>query len=85
VVDTGSGMNEATMARIFEPFFTTYFIGRGMGLCAVRGIVKGHKGYLRVTSKPGKGSTFEALFPALPEHPNGQAAASAASAKTVSS
>ncbi len=76
VIDTGSGINEQTLARILEPFFTTRFIGRGLGLCAVRGIVRAHKGFLHVESKLGKGSTFEALFPPIHEEKaNGKAAA----------
>ena len=62
-------MNEETAARIFEPFFTTRFMGRGLGLSAAQGIVKGHKGAVRVRSKPGQGSTFRALFPASPPRP----------------
>ena len=67
VHDTGTGMDEATLARIFEPFFTTKYIGRGLGLSAMLGIVHGHKGFLKVTSSPGKGSTFQVFFPALSE------------------
>jgi PAS domain S-box-containing protein len=69
VHDTGCGMDDATLARIFDPFFTTKFTGRGLGLAAVQGIIRGHKGTMKVYSRPGKGTTFKVLFPAADSAP----------------
>jgi PAS domain S-box-containing protein len=63
VHDSGCGMDQVTLSRIFDPFFTTKFTGRGLGLAAVLGMVRGHKGALQVESAPGKGSCFKAIFP----------------------
>lgn len=63
VIDQGCGMSKETLSRVFEPFFTTKFTGRGLGLAAVQGIVRGHKGLIFAKSQLNSGSTFEILLP----------------------
>ena len=64
VRDTGSGMDEETKTRIFDPFFSTKFTGRGLGLSAVVGIIRTHRGVVSVESAPGQGSVFTVVLPA---------------------
>ncbi len=63
ISDNGCGMSAETQAKIFDPFFSTKFTGRGLGLAAVLGIMRGHNGALKVQSELGRGTTFELLFP----------------------
>ncbi len=65
VEDEGCGMDEATQARVFDPFFTTKFTGRGLGLAAMQGIVRGHQGGVSLQSTVGEGTRFRVYFPAL--------------------
>ena len=63
VRDSGCGMDEDTRKKIFDPFFTTKFTGRGLGMSAILGIIRGHRGGLKVTSSVGEGSCFDVYFP----------------------
>ena len=68
VSDTGSGMSTETLSKIFDPFFTTKFTGRGLGLAALRGIIRSHRGGIRIFSRLGEGTVFSLVFPAIGIH-----------------
>ncbi len=63
ISDTGPGMDPDILTKIFDPFFSTKFLGRGLGLASVLGIVLVHRGGLQVVSRPGVGTAFTVLLP----------------------
>lgn len=69
ISDNGCGMSQETLSKIFDPFFTTKFTGRGLGMAAVQGIVKGHGGAILIQSEPGVGTVFNIYLPACSSAP----------------
>lgn len=72
VTDTGCGIDDDTRIRLFDPFFSTKGRSRGLGLATALGIVRAHKGAIKVYSQVGRGTTFEVLFPATAKRPEAE-------------
>lgn len=72
VTDSGSGIAAEVQTRLFDPFYTTKFLGRGLGLAAVQGIVRSLSGAINVRSTLGQGSTFDVLLPSFNQHSHPQ-------------
>jgi CheY-like chemotaxis protein len=73
VEDDGCGMDEKTLDHLFDPFYSTKFVGRGLGMSAVLGIVRTHKGAILVDTEPGRGSSLRVFFPTLEKTPGEKA------------
>ncbi len=69
VLDTGCGMTEDVKAKIFDPFYATRFVGRGLGLTTVQGIVRQHRGWIEVEAHPVRVAGSPSFYPAPPDNP----------------
>jgi len=81
IKDNGCGMDEATVEKIFDPFFTTKFTGRGLGMSAMLGIVRGHHGAIHIDSSQDQGSAIRVLFPSLGRYAEAETESQHASAE----
>ncbi len=70
IADTGSGIRKQDLAHIFDPYFTTKPSGTGLGLAIAQKIIEGHDGAIRITSKPGEGTTVTLVLPFASEEGN---------------
>jgi len=64
ISDSGAGVASGLAAKLFDPFFTTKFMGRGLGLSEVQGIMRAHRGGVRLDNSSGRGALVQTVFPA---------------------